>query len=129
MRASASASSGHAHRQPWQDWQPFSNRQSRWAVVSMPSASTFRPRTDNHARNTAVQSVDGKISMTVLFDFVPMYLDPVGITRSARWYHTQPNKELRHWQDILAHFALSEPVGVLRPSLTEGVREMRRLRA
>lgn len=65
--------------------------------------------TDNHARNTAVQAVDGKIRMTPLFDFAPMYLDPEGITRSARWYHTQSGKELRRWQDILDHLALAPP--------------------
>ena len=63
--------------------------------------------TDNHARNTAVHTVDGRTRITPLFDFAPMYLDPEGITRSARWYHPGTRKELRHWRDIVAHLDLS----------------------
>ncbi|MEW6760293.1 MAG: HipA domain-containing protein [Pseudomonadota bacterium] len=62
---------------------------------------------DNHARNTAVQTVDGVTRITPLFDFAPMYLDPEGITRASRWYHRDSSKELREWQDILDHLALS----------------------
>ncbi|WP_229217696.1 type II toxin-antitoxin system HipA family toxin [Massilia forsythiae] len=61
---------------------------------------------DNHARNTAVQILDGAISITPLFDFAPMYLDPEGITRAARWYHSENGKELQRWDDVLAHLAL-----------------------
>jgi serine/threonine-protein kinase HipA len=62
--------------------------------------------TDNHARNTAVHTVDGRTRITPLFDFAPMYLDPEGITRSARWYHPGTRKELRHWSEIVAHLDL-----------------------
>ena len=61
---------------------------------------------DNHARNTAVHTVDGVTRITPLFDFAPMYLDPEGITRTARWYHLETRKELQRWEDILAHLAL-----------------------
>jgi len=61
---------------------------------------------DNHARNTAVHIVDGVTRITPLFDFAPMYLDPEGITRAARWYHLETRKELQRWEDILAHLAL-----------------------
>jgi serine/threonine-protein kinase HipA len=64
---------------------------------------------DNHARNTAVQTVDGVTSITPLFDFAPMYLDPEGITRASRWYHRETGKELQRWEDILAHLALPAP--------------------
>lgn len=64
--------------------------------------------TDNHARNTAVQTVDGITRITPLFDFAPMYLDPEGITRSARWYHPGTRKELQNWEDILGQLALTE---------------------
>jgi serine/threonine-protein kinase HipA len=74
--------------------------------------------TDNHARNTAVQTVDGITRLTPLFDFAPMYLDPEGITRSARWYHPESHKELRHWGEVLAHLALSEQE---RPRLVEAL--------
>src|SRR6185312_398747 len=62
--------------------------------------------TDNHARNTAVHTVDGVTRLTPLFDFAPMYLDPEGITRAARWYHRDSKKELQRWEDVLAHLAL-----------------------
>lgn len=62
--------------------------------------------TDNHARNTAVHTVDGITRITPLFDFAPMYLDPEGITRAARWYHPETRKELQRWEDILPHLHL-----------------------
>ena len=41
---------------------------------------------DNHARNTAVQrDFDGRITLTPLYDFAPMYLHPDGIARRIRW--------------------------------------------
>jgi serine/threonine-protein kinase HipA len=61
---------------------------------------------DNHARNTAVHTVDGVTRITPLFDFAPMYLDPEGITRAARWYHPDTGKELQRWEDVLAQLAL-----------------------
>ena len=63
---------------------------------------------DNHARNTAVHIVDGVTCLTPLFDFAPMYLDPEGITRAARWYHPATGKELQRWADILPHLGLPQ---------------------
>lgn len=41
---------------------------------------------DNHARNTALQrDFDGRVCLTPLFDFAPMYLHPDGIARRMRW--------------------------------------------
>ena len=41
---------------------------------------------DNHARNTAIQrDLDGRIALTPLYDFAPMYLYPDGIARRIRW--------------------------------------------
>jgi serine/threonine-protein kinase HipA len=57
--------------------------------------------TDNHARNTAVQKIGDVISLTPLFDFAPMYLDPEGIPRAARWYHPLTRKELTAWCDVV----------------------------
>jgi len=74
--------------------------------------------TDNHARNTAVQTVDGITRLTPLFDFAPMYLDPEGITRSARWYQPETRKELRSWVDILEHLPLSE---IERPQVVDAL--------
>ena len=58
--------------------------------------------TDNHARNTAVQLVEGKVQLTPLFDFAPMYLDPEAIARVLRWYRPDTRVELTEWGDILA---------------------------
>ena len=42
--------------------------------------------TDNHARNTAVLKFpDGRIALSPLFDFAPMFVDPRGIARTCRW--------------------------------------------
>lgn len=57
--------------------------------------------TDNHARNTAVQMIKGEVALTPLYDFAPMYLDPEGIARAARWYHPGGNNEMHQWEDIL----------------------------
>ncbi|MCK5539937.1 MAG: HipA domain-containing protein [Deltaproteobacteria bacterium] len=42
--------------------------------------------TDNHGRNTAlVKYPNGKIELSPLYDFAPMFLDPEGIARATRW--------------------------------------------
>lgn len=42
--------------------------------------------TDNHARNTAVLKFpDGRIALSPLYDFAPMFFDPRGIARTCRW--------------------------------------------
>lgn len=62
--------------------------------------------TDNHARNTAVQTCDGMTRLSPLFDFAPMYLDPEGIARSSRWYDPVSRKELTSWRAVFAGLAL-----------------------
>ena len=64
--------------------------------------------TDNHARNTAVQLVEGKVQLTPLFDFAPMYLDPEAIARVLRWYRPDTRVELTEWGDILAVLPVSD---------------------
>jgi serine/threonine-protein kinase HipA len=47
--------------------------------------------TDNHGRNTAVlKRPDGSVALSPLFDFAPMFLDPEGIPRAARWDNEAP---------------------------------------
>ncbi len=42
--------------------------------------------TDNHGRNTAlIKYPNGKIELSPLYDFAPMFLDPEGIARATRW--------------------------------------------
>ncbi|WP_345891125.1 HipA domain-containing protein [Burkholderia sp. Ax-1719] len=63
--------------------------------------------TDNHARNTAVQLVDGRVQLTPLFDFAPMYLDPELVPRTLRWYRPDSTRvELTEWGDVLAALPL-----------------------
>lgn len=41
---------------------------------------------DNHARNSALlRHEDGRVELSPIFDFAPMYLDPEGIARVCRW--------------------------------------------
>jgi len=57
--------------------------------------------TDNHARNTAVQRlIDGRVQLTPLFDFAPMYKDPEMIPRAVHWL--DPNgRRVDDWPAIL----------------------------
>lgn len=64
--------------------------------------------TDNHARNTAVQKIGDEVCLTPLFDFAPMYLDPEGIARAARWYHPDSKRELLNWRDVLTALELDD---------------------
>ncbi len=65
--------------------------------------------TDNHARNTAVQIVDGVIQLSPLFDFAPMNLDKEGIARALRWKNKDKNNvELNNWVDVFASLDLEK---------------------
>jgi len=64
--------------------------------------------TDNHARNTAIQKIGDVVQLSPLFDFAPMYLDPEGITRAARWYHPESGQECRAWCDVIAALDLAD---------------------
>lgn len=64
--------------------------------------------TDNHARNTAMQVVDGKVQLTPLFDFAPMYLDPEVSPRVLRWYRPDTRIELTDWADVLAALSVDD---------------------
>lgn len=63
--------------------------------------------TDNHARNTAVQIVDGRIQLSPLFDFAPMNLDKEGIARALRWKR-EDKTEISTWADVLASLGLDQ---------------------
>ena len=41
--------------------------------------------TDNHGRNTSILKSRGVASLSPLYDFAPMFLDPAGIPRASRW--------------------------------------------
>lgn len=64
--------------------------------------------TDNHARNTALQRLpDGRVQITPLFDFAPMYLDPEMIVRSCRW-RCADGRQPEAWGDIIAQLAIPD---------------------
>ncbi|WP_322069713.1 type II toxin-antitoxin system HipA family toxin [Paraburkholderia bannensis] len=89
------------------------------SVASDPTAETLEfikrdvlnlamRNTDNHARNTAVQLVDGRVQLTPLFDFAPMYLAPELVPRTLRWYRPDSTRvELTEWGDVLAVLPVS----------------------
>jgi len=82
------------------------------SVVNDPAAETVEfikrdvlnlalRNTDNHARNTAVQrTVQGRIQLTPLFDFAPMFKDPEVVTRSCHWRDAQGVVQ-SDWRQIL----------------------------
>ncbi|MBN2644481.1 MAG: HipA domain-containing protein [Desulfuromonadaceae bacterium] len=45
---------------------------------------------DNHGRNTAYLKTPQTTALSPLFDFAPMFLDPEGIPRAARWKAETP---------------------------------------
>lgn len=76
--------------------------------------------TDNHARNSAVQRLpDGRIQLTPLFDFAPMYLDPEFIPRSVHWVDAD-DVRVHAWADVLAHLQLeAAEVQAVRTALAD----------
>ncbi|MGQ4659028.1 HipA domain-containing protein [Lysobacter sp. F6437] len=62
--------------------------------------------TDNHARNHAVQRLaDGRVQLTPLFDFAPMYLDPELIPRAVHWADAA-DVRLHEWSAIIPQLGL-----------------------
>ncbi|WP_170285827.1 type II toxin-antitoxin system HipA family toxin [Propionivibrio limicola] len=66
--------------------------------------------TDNHARNTSVQRLpDGRVQLTPVYDFAPMYLDREFVVRGCKWRHERHHgRELVEWNDIVDLLTLSE---------------------
>ena len=57
--------------------------------------------TDNHARNTAVQRTSlGKVQLTPLYDFAPMFMDPEVVPRSLYWRNAD-SVRLNQWTEII----------------------------
>lgn len=54
---------------------------------------------DNHGRNTAFQRFeDGRVALSPLFDFAPMFLHPEGIARRMRWEKDDGGQPL--WRSV-----------------------------
>ncbi len=76
---------------------------------------------DNHARNTALQRFsDGRIRLTPLFDFAPMYLHPDGIARRMRWQGKEGITV--DWNGVLDE--VSNKTGLSRLPLAEGMQSL-----
>jgi serine/threonine-protein kinase HipA len=87
------------------------------AVVSDPLTETIEfikrdvlnlamRNTDNHARNTAVQRLpNGKVQLTPVFDFAPMFKDPEIVPRSCHWRGINGTRQTR-WPDIIGELQL-----------------------
>jgi serine/threonine-protein kinase HipA len=66
--------------------------------------------TDNHGRNSAfIKSANGKVMLSPLYDFAPMFLDPEGITRASRWSEAL--------EPVIGRPAWGEIVNFLRPHI------------
>ena len=62
--------------------------------------------TDNHARNTAVQTLpSGRVQLTPVFDFAPMFMDPEVVVRGCHWVDAD-GKRLSDWAAVLPHLPL-----------------------
>ena len=77
---------------------------------------------DNHARNTAIQrDVNGRIALTPLFDFAPMFLHPDGIARRMRWDGNDAGRP--NWSRVLDTLCETDSV-VQRGALVNGLQAM-----
>mgnify|MGYP003625033037 FL=1 len=75
---------------------------------------------DNHARNTAVfRHESGEVTLTPLFDFAPMYLDPEGIARVCRWQGDAEVAGTPQWEKVVDVLPDSLDVEVIRSALRE----------
>ncbi len=82
--------------------------------------------TDNHGRNTAVLRTGAQVSLSPLFDFAPMFLDPEGIARVGRWDDERPGSQ-PEWGIICEKFENFMPPGETRNWLADLSKEVLRL--
>ena len=98
--------------------------------------------TDNHGRNTAILRDGAQVTLSPLFDFAPMFLDPEGIGRVSRWENERPGgqpewatlcenlkdildpKETRGWLAGLSSQVLALPDLMQQCRVEEGVMQM-----
>lgn len=60
---------------------------------------------DNHGRNTAVlKDETGRVRLSPLFDFAPMYLDPEGIARVSRWQGEAETAGAPDWAVLVSRY-------------------------
>lgn len=62
-------------------------------IVRREALSLALGNTDNHGRNTSVlKTSDGRVTLSPLYDFAPMFLDPGLVRRSTRWRSEVPGE-------------------------------------
>ncbi len=82
--------------------------------------------TDNHGRNTSVlKHADGRVALSPLYDFAPMFLDRSGIARVSRWVDDQGFPDWARAVDALAEHGV-DPAYTRRwlAALEDPVREL-----
>lgn len=81
---------------------------------------------DNHGRNTALlRHESGRVELSPLFDFAPMYLDPEGIARTCRWSQDAETAGEPEWSKVIEKFAKHKDR--LRAGLLEFGKSLQRL--
>ena len=81
---------------------------------------------DNHGRNTALlRHESGRVELSPLFDFAPMYLDPEGIARVCRWSEDAETAGEPEWGKVIEKFAKHK--SSLRTALLEFGHGLQRL--
>lgn len=75
--------------------------------------------TDNHGRNTALlRDREGHVTLSPLFDFAPMYLDPEGIARVSRWSRERETAGRPNWVAVVDFFAPWVDTAALKVAVT-----------
>ncbi|MDL2284273.1 HipA domain-containing protein [Oxalobacter sp. OttesenSCG-928-P03] len=83
--------------------------------------------TDNTPYNTAIQTVNGEVRLTPLYDFAPMYLDTDDLSRTLEWVDENGN-EITNWADVLHSLPFSNAEkDVLRRELRAFGQQMEKL--
>lgn len=91
-------------------------------------ANVVLGNTDNHARNTAVLRLeDGTVTLTPLFDFAPMYLDPEGVSRVCRWQDDLEVAARPQWERVIARAGMWVNEAALRGALSDFAQHIEQL--
>lgn len=73
---------------------------------------------DNHPRNTAVlRHESGRVELSPLFDFAPMYLDPAGIARACRWEGDKEVGGVPDWKKVVENLQWGVSLSVVKGEL------------
>lgn len=75
--------------------------------------------TDNHGRNTSLlKRPEGGVTLSPLYDFAPMFLDPDLVKRSTLWRSERPG-DPPDWSDVAASLERWVDRGVLRMAMRD----------